>query len=89
MTTNLKPADELLEIREKIKDLRKREDYIKDAMLSGALEMEGDFAIAEFKRQTRRTFDRKEAEKELGTLVRFEKASTFLRLHVTHLEPAE
>lgn len=69
--TNLKPADELLSIRQRIKELQSREAEIKDGMKSGALDMSGDFAIAYFVKKNTTRFDKKAAEKELGDLSRF------------------
>ena len=71
MTTNLKPADELLTIRNRIKDLQAREAEIKDGMKAGNLDTAGDFAIATITTRKTSRFDKKAAEAELGDLSRF------------------
>lgn len=86
MTTNLKPADELLSIRHKIKALQEREAELKDGMKSGALEMNGDFAIAHFVQRNSSRFDRKAAEAELGDLSRFDVKTETAALMVSELE---
>ena len=85
MTTNLKPADELLTIRRKIKELQDREKELKDGMQSGELKMDGDFAIARFVKRATTRFDRKAAEKELGSLARFEEKGETVALMVDEL----
>lgn len=72
MTTNLKPADELLSVRQKIKALQERESELRDGMASGALPLSGDFSIAAFTSRKTSRFDRKAAEAELGSLDRFD-----------------
>lgn len=84
--TNLKPADELLTIRQRIKALQAREAEIKEAMISGGAELAGDFAIAELKERAASRFDRKAAEAELGDLSRFENKTTQTVLIITELE---
>ena len=69
---NLKPADELLTLRAKIKDLQAREEEIKTAMMVMGSDMSGDFAIAFFTKRGSSRFDRKAAEVELGSLARFD-----------------
>ncbi|WP_313349808.1 hypothetical protein [Paracoccus sp. (in: a-proteobacteria)] len=86
MNTNLKPADELLSIRQNVKQLQAREAEIKAAMIAGEMELSGDFAIAEIKERATSRFDRKAAEAELGDLSRFEVKSTATVLNVTELE---
>lgn len=86
MTTNLKPADELLTIRQRIKSLQARADEIKTEMEKGELDMSGDFAIAQITRRNSYRFDRKAAEKELGDLSRFEVKTEVTVLNVTELE---
>ena len=89
MTINLKPADELLTIRQRIKALQAREDEIKSAMKSGEMEMAGDFALAHFVTRKSSRFDRKAAEAELGDLSRFDVKSETVALMVSELEQAE
>lgn len=86
MTTNLKPADELLSIRQRIKALQAREDEIKAGMKSGELEMSGDFALASLSTRNSSRFDRKAAENELGDLSRFEVKTEITVLTVSELE---
>ena len=89
MTTNLKPADELLTLRQRIKALQAREDEIKAGMKSGELEMNGDFALAHFVKRNTSRFDRKAAEAELGDLSRFDVKSETVALIVSELEQVE
>lgn len=86
MTTNLKPADELLSIRQRIKALQAREDEIKVEMKSGDIAMSGDFALASLSTRISSRFDRKAAEKELGDLSRFDVKTEVTVLTVTELE---
>ena len=86
MATNLKPADELLSIRQRIKALQAREDEIKAGMKSGELEMSGDFALASLSTRNSSRFDRKAAENELGDLSRFEVKTEITVLTVSELE---
>lgn len=72
MTTNLKPADELLSVRQKIKELQGREAELKAGFKSGELDASGDFAMVLVTKRTAKRFDRKAAETELGDLSRFE-----------------
>lgn len=86
MTTNMKPADELLTIRNRIKELQEREKEIKSAMQSGEMETHGDFAVARFIKRKSKRFDRKAAEAELGSLARFEIESETTALLVDELD---
>lgn len=72
MTTNMKPADELYQVRQQIKALTERESAIKAAILGGLAETHGDFAVAWIVRRATTRFDRKAAEAELGSLARFD-----------------
>lgn len=72
MSTNMKPADELLMVRQKIKDAQKREAEIKDAMKAGKVSTVGDFAIARFVKRKTKRFDRKAAEAKVGSLAEFD-----------------
>ena len=74
MTTNLKPADELLTIRNRIKALQAREAELKAGMQSGDLPLEGDFAIACLSVRATKRFDRKAAEAKVGDLSAFDVA---------------
>lgn len=86
MTTNMKPADELLTIRKRVKELQDREKEIKAAMQSGEMETHGDFAIARFVKRKSKRFDRKAAEAELGSLERFEVEGETTALLVDELD---
>lgn len=72
MTTNMKPADELYQVRQQIKSLAEREAALKAAILDGRAEMHGDFALAWIVDRTTTRFDRKAAEAELGSLDHFD-----------------
>ncbi len=83
----MKPADELLSIRQRIKELQSREAEIKGAMLSGEASTVGDFAIAHFAKRVTSRFDRKSAEAELGLLTRFDVKGETVTLMVDELAP--
>ena len=85
MTTNMKPADELLSIRQKIKALQAREAEIKAAMIDGTADLFGDFAIANLSTRATTRFDRKASEAELGSLARFEVKGEAVTLTVEEL----
>lgn len=86
MTPNLKPADELLSLRQRIKEMQAREAEIREGMLAGELELHGDFAIVEIKERKTSRFDKKAAEAELGDLSRFEVKGKQFVLNVSELE---
>lgn len=69
--TNRKPADELAWLREQIRDLKGREDYIRRMILAGKMDAEGDDFDALPSITVQNRFDRKAAEAELGDLSRF------------------
>lgn len=83
--TNLKPADELLSIRQRVKVLQAREADIKAGMQDGSLALDGDFAIASFVNRKSKRFDRKAAEAELGSLARFDVEGETVALMVNEL----
>lgn len=85
MTTNLKPADELLSVRQKIKALEAREAEIKAAMIEGSADLSGDFAVAKLSSRKTSRFDRKAAEAELGPLARFDVKGEAVTLTVEEL----
>lgn len=85
MTTNMKPADELLTIRKRIKELQAREKEISDGIKSGDLEDAGDFAVARLVKRSTTRFDKKAAEAELGDLSRFNVTSETVALLVDEL----
>lgn len=69
---NMKPADELLFVRERIKELQAREAELKDGFKFGELDTAGDYAIVILTKRKSKRFDRKAAEAELGSLSRFD-----------------
>ncbi len=83
--TNMKPADELLSVRSKIKALQEREAELKEGMTSGAMSMAGDFAVASLVKRASSRFDRKAAEAELGSLARFDVKGETVALLVAEL----
>jgi len=70
--SNMKPADELFTVRQKIKELQARESELKDGLKSGEFETHGDFALVSITKRKAKRFDRKAAEEELGSLSRFD-----------------
>jgi hypothetical protein len=54
-------------------------------MQSGELNMAGDFAVARFVKRATSRFDRKAAEKELGSLARFDEKGETVALMVDEL----
>lgn len=87
--TNMKPADELLSVRQKIKDLQAREAELKEGITSGALPTQGDFAICRLSTRKTTRFDRKAAEAQLGSLARFDVSGEAVALLVDALEQVE
>ena len=82
MSANMKPADELATVRERIKMLKAREDDLRAYLLAHPEECAGDMYMAEVVHGTRRTFDRAAAEKALGSLDAYtrETETTTLRI---------
>ena len=72
MNSNMKPADELYQVRQRIKALSEREAELKAAILEGSADTIGDFAMAWIVKRATTRFDRKAAEAELGSLERFD-----------------
>jgi hypothetical protein len=83
--SNLKLADELLTVRQKIKDLQAREGEIKDALQKDGADLSGNFAVAYFVKRASSRFDRKAAEAELGSLARFDVKGETVALMVNEL----
>lgn len=83
--TNLKPADELLEVRQKIKALQAREAEIKDMLMEDGADLSGEFAVAFLTKRATSRFDRKAAEAELGELSRFDVKGETVALIVKEL----
>ena len=89
MTTNLKPADELFSVREKIKMLQAREKEIKAGMMDGTMPMDGDFAVARLIKSRSSRFDRKACEAKHGDLSEFVVTSETTVLRVDELVAPE
>lgn len=89
--SNLKPADELKSIRDRIKELEAREKILRDGIIAGDFDAVGTMAIAFVTKQKRRTFDRKAAEAELGDLSRFDRPTEMVTVRVQErvYEPEE
>lgn len=83
--TNMKLADELLSVRQKIKDLQTREGQIKDELSKDGADLSGQFAVAYFVKRGSTRFDRKAAEAELGSLARFDVKGETVALMVNEL----
>lgn len=86
--TNRKPADELAWVREQIRDLQAREDYIKRMILDGTFEAEGDEVDIVVEQKTQKRLDRGLLESELGDLSRFMKQVDFSICKVKAKAPA-
>lgn len=84
--SNMKPADELLWVRERIKALKAREDELRVGMVDGSLDRSGDFAVVFITKRPSKRFDRKAAEAELGSLSRFETTTESTVVRVEQLE---
>ena len=82
---NMRPADELFTIRQRIKELQAREDELSKAIKAGELETHGDFAIAIVSKRKTTRFDKKAAEAELGDLSRFNVEGESIVLRVEEL----
>lgn len=82
---NMRPADELFTIRQRIKELQVREDELSKAIKAGELETHGDFAIAIVSKRKTTRFDKKAAEAELGDLSRFNVEGESIVLRVEEL----
>lgn len=82
---NMRPADELFTIRQRIKELQVREDQLSKAIKAGELETHGDFAIAIVSKRKTTRFDKKAAEAELGDLSRFNVEGESIVLRVEEL----
>ena len=82
MKTNLKPADELFQLRATIRLLRKREAELKEMMKADVKAMKGEFVFCHWRQNNRKTFNRKQAEAELGSLSRFDYRKEMMQLCV-------
>ena len=86
MISNLKPADELLHIREQIKTLQVRESDLKDGFKKGNLDKHGDYAIVLVQKRKSKKFNRKAAEAVVGDLTRFDEVSESIVVRCDALE---
>lgn len=66
MTTNRKPPDELADVRERIKELKGREDELRDLLLSGEVDLVGDDYAARISTVTQQRVDSKKIRREFG-----------------------
>jgi hypothetical protein len=64
--TNRAPADELADVREKIRALKQREDEIRAAMLAGEVGLFGDEFEASISKSKREGIDTQLMKRELG-----------------------
>ena len=82
MHSNLKPADELASIRQKIKDLKACEKELRAGMLDGSIGLSGEYTNARFVTRTSKRLNRKLLEEELGDISRFmvETETKYLKL---------
>jgi len=86
---NMKPADEFLMVKQKIKELKEREAQLRDGFLSGEFSQSGDFAAVKAAEQSRKNFDRKAAESAVGDLSRFDIQTTSIVVRVEELQQPE
>ena len=92
MISNMHPVDELKSVRDRIKELQAREAELRDRVINGkASDAIGVMAIAFVTKQVRKTFDRKAAEAELGSLARFDRPTEMIVVRVQErvYEPEE
>ena len=67
--TNRKPADELADVREKIRELKAREDRLREMMISGEAELMGDEFLASVVVRASERVDTVRMKKELDPAV--------------------
>lgn len=79
---NLKPADELFAIRERINELSRREAELRQLLIDDTGARYGDNVIAEVTTSMRRRFDRKAAEKALGPLNAYDTETETITIRV-------
>ena len=65
--TNRKPPDELADVREKIRELKAREDVLREMLISGEVELMGDEFVAKVSVSNSERIDTARMKKELGT----------------------
>lgn len=69
---NMKPADELLTVRQRLRELKDREEVLREVLLGDPAARIGDFALVRVSQRATSRLDRKAAEKALGSLSRFD-----------------
>lgn len=84
--SNMKPADELFTVRQRIKELQARESELKSGFKAGELDTAGDFALVAITKRKAKRFDRKAAEAELGDLSAFDVETESTVIRVEELE---
>lgn len=65
--TNRKPPDELADVRERIKELGRREDQLKADLIAGKADLVGDEYVAVISKVTSERIDSKKLRQEIGT----------------------
>lgn len=85
MNTNMKPADELLTLRSRIKELQAREKELTEGIKAGEIDPQGDFAVAFITKRATRRFDRKAAEAEVGDPSKFDVVGETKALRIEEL----
>ncbi|MGY3615696.1 hypothetical protein [Bradyrhizobium sp. USDA 10063] len=66
MPTNRKPPDELADVRERIRELKAREDELRDMLIAGACDPIGDDYAATISKVKSERIDSTKLRKELG-----------------------
>ncbi|MGY2987680.1 hypothetical protein [Bradyrhizobium sp. USDA 4508] len=67
MSTNRKPPDELADVRERIKELKGREDELRDLLIEGKADPVGDEYVAKISEQEGERIDSKKLRAKFGT----------------------
>lgn len=66
MQTNRKPPDELADVRERIKELKSREEKLRQMLITGEADLVGDDFAATVSTMTSERIDTPKLRKELG-----------------------
>lgn len=66
MQTNRKPPDELADVRERIKELKAREDELRELLITGEADLVGDDFAATISKVMSERIDSTKLRKELG-----------------------
>jgi hypothetical protein len=64
--TNRKPPDELADVRERMKELKRREDELKAELIAGKVELVGDEFVARISKVTSERIDSKKLRQEIA-----------------------